>query len=191
MKSGTKNLVIAKTVHFRLRDYAGAHSKEECSGKWKPIFEKNDYFAAGALGPMQVSCIPYIECDQCEARYYMPGFQDWVEDVIAHKLVLNKGLLNKKQLRFLRQYFDLTQEQVADKLGLTGRHYYSRVESENSVRQMSPETQFRLKVLYAKMLGISDADQIYELLDAQDSYAKIMQEDLPKATEIIKRFKAA
>lgn len=111
-----------------------------------------------------------------------------VEELIASKLVLSKGLLDKKQLKFLRQHFDLSQEKLSELLGIGDRFYMSKLESRNSDLQMPADVQFKLKVLYAKMLEINSAESIYSLLDQQDTYIKLAPEDLPPAQEIKKRF---
>ena len=188
MKSGIKKINIRKNSVFRLEDYKDAHQKLDCNGKWGQAFTVNDYYPAGALGPIQLPCIPYIRCSKCEAMLLAPGFQDFIEEVIASNLVLSKGLLDKKQLRFLRQYFDLSQEKLAEQLGVGDRFYMSKYESGSSTQHMPADVQFKLKVLYAKMLGIDSTDSIYGLLEQQDKYTEIAQKDLPLAQEIRRQF---
>lgn len=188
MRSGTKKHTIRKTSIFRIADYKDAHQNRECDGQWHQIFTVKDFYPAGTLGPIPLPCIPYVQCSKCKATYLAPGFQDFIEEVIATRLVLSNGLLDKKQLRFLRQYFDLSQEKLAEKLGVGDRFYMSKYESKGSTQHMPADVQFKLKVLYAKMLGIDSTDSIYSLLDQQDKYTQITPEDLPHAKEIKKQF---
>jgi DNA-binding transcriptional regulator YiaG len=187
MKSG-KGHNIHKLGVFREKDYKDAHQGRDCDGRWVPTFELNEFFPAGALGPIKVSCVPYIKCNKCKATFLAPGFQDFIEEVIASRLVLSKALLDKKQLKFLRQHFDLSQDRLSELLGVGDRFYMSKFESGNSAHQMPADVQFKLKVVYAKMLGIDSTDSIYALLEQLDSYAKITPEDLPRAQEIKKQF---
>jgi len=188
MKSGTKNHMIKKISTFSLEDYKNAHQNPRCTGQWHQIFNINDFYPAGALGPIRVPCIPYIQCEKCKAMFLVPGFQDFIEEVIAMALVLSKGLLDKKQLRFLRQYFDLSQDKLSEHLGVGDRFYMSKLESPSSDLQMSADVQFKLKVVYAKMLGIESTESIYGLLEQQDKYTKINPKDLPPEQDIRKKF---
>lgn len=191
MKSGIKKHTIRKTGTLHMEDYKDAHQNQECTGQWGQIFNLNDFYPAGALGPIRVPCVPYIQCEKCKAMFLVPGFQDFIEEVIATTLVLSKGLLDKKQLKFLRQYFDLSQEKLSEHLGVGDRFYMSKLESEGSDLHMPADVQFKLKVIYAKMLGIDSTESIYGLLEQQDKYTKIVAEDLPREKDIKKQFAVA
>jgi hypothetical protein len=61
------------------------------------------------------------------------------------------------------------------------------MESETSPRHMSPETQLRMKLVFAKMLGVTEVDKIYELNEIDDSKtAQIDPKSFISATELRK-----
>jgi len=185
MRSGKKNHVLEKKVHIHLKDYANAHKDVGCKGKWKIAFQFNTPFSVDALGFVQVPILPFVACESCKSAYIAPGFEEFLEKRIATQLVLNTGLLNKDQIRFLRLAFDLTQDDLAKTLGFADRHYYAKMEAKKSQQSMSPDKQVRLKLYYAKLLGIQDIDQIYEMVQPDENKnAELSPKELVSKAEI-------
>src|ERR1017187_1648812 len=137
------------------RSYERAHANRNCKGSFQLGFTIEAFYSSSALGPIKLPCIPQIMCHQCGAAYTVPGFEEWVEEIIVRNLVLSKEGLNKKQVKFLRQYFEYTQETLAEKIGLAGgKSELSKMETESSPRNMSADTQVRMKLHFAKLLKI-------------------------------------
>lgn len=84
--------------------------------------------------------------------------------------VLNSTTLSKAQLRFLRKFFGLTQAQISEQLRISGKQYV-KCESEKTENvTLSPDKALRLKLYYAELLGIRDAETLYEISrNAEDS----------------------
>ncbi|CAM6000260.1 unnamed protein product [Sphagnum balticum] len=127
------------------------------------ILKTDDLLALGDLGIVKVPFVPYVACDKCGAAFIAPEFQPGLEEHIAKQLVVSPNLLTKPQIRFLRVFFGLTQDDIAKQVGATDRHHYQKMESRKSEIHMSELMQLRLKIGYAEMLKITDAKVLYEL----------------------------
>ena len=152
-----------RMVQIKLEEYSQLHSKRNCGGKFAMILKTDDLLALGDLGIVKVPFVPYVACNKCEAAFIAPEFQPGLEEHIAKQLVVSPNLLTKPQLRFLRVFFGLTQEDVANRIGVTDRHYYQKLESKKSELHMTEYMQLRLKIGYAELLKITDAKVLYEL----------------------------
>lgn len=167
MKSG--NQLWQKTIQRILKEYEDAHVDMNCKGKFEFKEIHNTRFSVGALGPIQAAVLPMIVCESCESAYTFPGFEELVSQVIAKRLILSPEILTKKQIRFLRQHFNLSQESLAKKIGIPDKYTLSKYESESSIRHMEANTQLRMKICYAKMLDIKEAAKIYELVEIDEN----------------------
>jgi DNA-binding XRE family transcriptional regulator len=178
---------------INLDEYTNAHKDLECKGKFKLEVVSNVLLPVGALGPIRIPAVLMAICKTCESAYLVPGFREFLEVMIATQLVLSKDMLSKTQIKFLRQHFDLTQEELAHKIGIPDRHTFSKMESDSSPRTMSLETQIIMKVLFAKMLGIQDIEKVYALVENRDdsAVAEIDPSSLPSVDEVKKLLKAA
>lgn len=195
MGSGNNKVKIEVNLsgHVSLEEYADAHKNLDCKGKFKFEVVNNPHFPIGALGPIRVPAVLMVMCKECETAFLVPGFRESLEMMIATQLVLSKEMLSKPQIKFLRQHFDLTQQELASKIGIPDRHTFSKMESTTSPRTMSLETQIIMKLLFAKMLGIKDAEKLYSLVENRDdnSVAKIDSSALPSEEDLKKLLKAA
>jgi len=189
LKFGTENMNFSFKVN--LRSYERAHVSRKCVGSFRIGFTIDAFYSSSALGPIKLPCIPQVMCHECGAAYTVPGFEEWIEEVIVRHLVLSKEGLNKKQVKFLRQYFGYTQEELAEKIGLAGgKSELSKMETESSMRSMSPDKQVRMKLHFAKLLKIKDADKLFIVNEIDDS--KTVQVDphwFPGKKELEKKFK--
>lgn len=194
MKSGSKLKIEVKSLgKFSIHDYANAHKDWDCMGSFRLRLVHQPVLSIGALGPVKTPAALMVVCKNCEAAYILPEFQETIELAIATQLVLSREMLSKSQIRFLRQYFDLTQEELARKIGLADRHTFSKLESERTSRVMTPETQIIMKLLFAKLLGIKDADKLYSLIEEINDYAvtEINPAELPSEKEVKQLLKAS
>lgn len=162
MKSGKRITLIWKEK-FDSKDYRDAHKNADCNGEFKFKTIQNDVISLGPLGLFNLPVAPYLVCEKCEAAFIAPGFVKGFEKFLAIKMVLSPHLLMKRQLRFLRVHLGLSQQEVADILGATDRQYIQKTESDKYERQLGPDKQVRLKIIYAEMLGIKDLQQIYQI----------------------------
>lgn len=156
-----------------VKDYSDLHLKENCKGKFELGFVTNSFLDSTSLGPIKIPAIPMVRCEKCEAAFIVPGFEEWVEVLIADNLVLSNGVLTKKQLRFLRQFLDLTQDELAKMIGVADRHEIAKMESESSQRQMDLDKQLRAKMIYAKLLDLTDSNKLLELANLVETPIKI------------------
>ena len=129
-----------------------------------------------------------IECNKCGAVQYIPEFTDFLDHIIANNLVTSKGLLNKKQIKFLRQHFDLTQEELGKFLN-TDKYEISKMESLKSTRVMQPEKQVIMKLKFAKLLKIQQAETLYNLAESTDEEIKVKPDWFPKKSDVEKFLK--
>ncbi|MBF0207431.1 MAG: hypothetical protein HQK53_11135 [Oligoflexia bacterium] len=182
MKSGNRGYAFA----LNLNKYENAHQNENCMGKFNLIFSLNGFYDGTALGPIRVGCIPMLECSKCGVAYYLPKFIKILESIIAENLITSKGILNKKQIKFLRQYFDLTQEALGKMLD-TDKYEIAKMESSKYARVMSVEKQIVMKLRFAKLLDIKSAETLYELSEPTDKEVKIVGEWFPKGEEEVKK----
>ena len=163
MKSGKEKERVVK-VNFTLRDYENAHSTKNCKGAFTVAITSNFPFPVDNIGPVMLPFVPTIHCMDCGAAFVVPGFRNFIEGQIARQLVCVSAMLNKRQVRFLRLFFDRTQDQVAQAIGLHGgRHYYNKLESLKSEQALDVDKQIRLKTYYARLLGIEDSSIVYAI----------------------------
>src|SRR5260221_12711373 len=98
--------------------YQKGHTDRNCKGHFEIGFSLNTFYSSSALGPIRLPCLPQVMCHQCGAAYTVPGFEEWVDNIIVRHLVLSKESLDKKQVKFLRQHFGFTQDDLAEKIGV-------------------------------------------------------------------------
>ncbi|MCB9027246.1 MAG: hypothetical protein H6625_13075 [Bdellovibrionaceae bacterium] len=85
-----------------------------------------------------------------------------------------------------------TQEELAHKIHISDRHEFSKHESLKSLKNMSADKQFRLKVLVAKSLGLKETDFIYNLNESdEDNEINFNTENLVSADEVKKILRSA
>lgn len=173
MKSG--NL---KKIKINLKKFEDAHLDSDCNGHFEFGCAINGFYDGTALGPIVVPCLPMVECNKCGAVQYIPEFNEFLDQIIAAKLVSSKGLLNKRQIKFLRQHFGLTQEEFG-KLLSTDKYEISKMESLKSTRVMQPEKQIVMKIKFAKLLKIKRAEVLYDIADPTDEEIKIQPDWFP------------
>lgn len=161
------------SVDINLIEYDDLHSSECKSRKFKDQLIKNSVMNSSTLGPIQMPLIPMLVCSDCGAAFVMPGFEAWVEEMLARGFVAQNGVLSKKQLRFLRQHFELTQEQVATLTGVPDRHEISKMESSTSDRTMDLDKQLRLKLHYAERLHFEDINELFKIATPLDKPIEI------------------
>ncbi len=189
MASGNKMKIEVKLLgHIDLRKYSDAHKDLDCKGKFKLEVVNNPLLPVGALGPIRVPAVLMAVCKDCKTAFLVPGFRESLELMIATQLALSKEMLSKPQIKFLRQHFDLTQEALALKIGIPDRHTFSKMESITSPRTMSLETQVIMKLLFAKILGIKEAEKLYSLVENRDdnAVAEIDSSALPSEEDVKK-----
>jgi DNA-binding XRE family transcriptional regulator len=184
---------VKLTGQIDLKDYENAHRDLECKGQFKLEIIHNPLVPVGALGPLRVPAVLMAVCKKCGSAYLVPGFRHSLELAIATQLVLSHEMLSKSQIKFLRQHFDLTQEELALKIGIPDRHTFSKMESESSPRTMSLETQIIMKLLFANMLGIKDSAKLYSLIEGRDDsrVASIEASALPSEEDVKALLKAS
>ena len=185
MKSGNQKLKV-KNFSFKLSDFDGMHRDRSCKGKFQLTFTTKKRFTIDALGPIAIPIIPLVTCHECRTSYEPPMFREFIETEIAKFLVTSKGMLSKKQIKFLRLFLDRTQEDFAKAIGVANKHDMSKIESENSERSLHADGQVRLKLYCARLLQIKDTEQLYAMADVEDSKVEIpssifpiKKEDLP------------
>jgi DNA-binding XRE family transcriptional regulator len=180
VKSG-KKVVVINEVKINLDDYQDAHLDEKCRGKFKLVAVRDQVLSLGDLGPHKLPVVPYIQCDSCEAAYIAPRFQEGFERFLAVEMILTPKMLTKPHIRFLRNHFGLTQQEVADKLGMSDRQHYYKMESKNFELHMGPDKQVRLKTFYAEKCGIRKAEDIYRINSIEDQPLRITREMIAEA----------
>jgi len=172
MKSGIKKKKIVQfqvTLQGQLswENYQHAHADSDCKGQWGFLTQENVPYNFDSLGIVMLPRAVYVACSSCSATYFVPGFEQFCEMNIAWELIMNRRLLSQQEVRFLRLVFDLTQKDIADFLK-THRTYYAKMESRDSGVALSLSDQVRLKLFYAKRLGLNEPEKIYDLIDIKD-----------------------
>jgi len=180
--------------HFKVNemDYVDAHSDPECKGKWGPHFNLNGVCDWSALGPFRLPCLPYIACSKCKSAFLVPGFREWIEFKIATQFIFSKGLLSKKQIKFLRQSFDLSQERLAKSIGITDKHQMSKIESPKFENiNMGEDKQIRMKIFFAKLIKTKDTDAVLDIISIGDSKVKLDTSKFPSKDDLENTIKIA
>lgn len=192
MKSG--NTIAANfEAHVDFRQFEGMHRDRRCEGQWQLTltFGPATRFTIDVLGPVQVHWIPLITCHTCKTSYELPKFREFIERLIAEHLVRSRESLSKRQIRFLRLFFDQTQEEFASRIGVADKHEMSKIESEQTERTLGADRQVRLRLYCAKLLQIKDLDAIYAVNEIDDSRVVKITPDLfpskDEASETIKK----
>jgi len=185
MKSGSKVVKLKKQT-VNLADFDGMHRDRNCRGKFQLTFTTKKRFTIDTLGAVAIPVIPLVTCHECHTSYEPPMFREFIETEIAKHLVTSRGMLSKKQIKFLRLFFDRTQEDFAKSIGVANKHDMSKIESEKSERSLHADGQVRLKLYCARLLQIKDAEQLYAIADVEDAKVDIpptifplKEEDLP------------
>lgn len=191
MSFGKKKKIEA-TRNFQMEAFNRAHTNSECQGQFRVQFVTPGLFSASILGPIRLPCAPYIACNRCKAAYLMPGFQEFLEKVIAQELVFQNGMLTKLQLKFLRQHFGFTQDEFAKIMDIADRHEVSKFESNQfPTKALSKEKQVIFRLRLAKILHIKNADQIMALAEIDELPVNISQIRMPSRNDIEEKFKKA
>ena len=172
-----------KFLYRNAKGTKGMHRDRACEGKWDVTFTLRSKFTLDAIGPIDVPVIPLVTCHECQTSLEVPGFRSFVENIVARHLVESKQSLDKKQIKFLRLFFDLTQDEFAKNIGLADKHEMSKVESASSSRTLDIDKQVRLKLFSAKQLKIKDTEKLYGINDIDDSKATKITASLFPATE--------
>jgi DNA-binding XRE family transcriptional regulator len=180
MKTSGKTQEYRFNFKINVREFDGMHRDEACKGEWKITITSGPArrFTLDALGPVPVPLIPLVTCHECHTSYEVPKFREFVEEIIARHLVTSKEALTKKQIRFLRLFFNQTQEELASHIGVADRHEMAKMESEKSERTLGADRQVRLKLHCAKLLKLVELNQIFELNDIDDSRSVEISEKL-------------
>lgn len=129
----------------------GLHDDDCDGGKFQLVVEPG-YYTKSALGPIELSHIPFFVCNSCGAKYMAPKFDEWVESSIAERLIFSDFYLTKKEWKFLRHYFGLSQEKVGELLGID-KHEVSKFESRKfPEKNYILSKQVQLKGKYATLM---------------------------------------
>jgi transcriptional regulator with XRE-family HTH domain len=163
MRSGN----IERLDEHRLQEqFADAHAEGKCPGHWHVAVKEAVPYPIEGLGMVTVVNAPFVTCDHCQALYFYPGLEEEIRRSLAERLVNDGNALDKKQLRFLRIVSGLTQQQTADALNMDVKEYNKFESVTNTTRAMSIDRQFRLRVLYARLLRL-DLTKLASLADHQ------------------------
>lgn len=165
MKSGTKGKSILVSKKFSIKldwgkinsDFKDAHQSDACKGEFELVVLKDVPFNAGDLGLTTLPSAPFLKCKKCDAMYFAPKFEEIVNEMLAASLILEPKLLQGKQLRFLRVHASMSQQEIADFLGLTRPHYTVQEKTGG----LSASDQVRLKMLYAEKIGIDKVAELF------------------------------
>lgn len=184
MSTGKKKMNEV-AVEISLSDYNKKHHVHaDCTGSFKVGIVLDSVYSGSALGPVRISAMPVIFCKECEVEYMPPKFADWLDGAIAINLIKSNKMLSKKQIKFLRLNFDLTQDELGEKLDLS-KSDLAKMESEKFERHMSADKQFRMKFLFAKMLEIEKLDDLSgEIVEEKINTEEVM----PSKQEILDTF---
>lgn len=164
--------------------YSNLHSDPNCDGKFEASVTFNAIFSDFALGPVKINFAPMAVCHKCQSGFIIPEFRTWLEKRLCDVLLFSEGSLTKKQIKFLRQFLNFTQQELSEKLGIADRHELSKMESKKSTRVMPEDKQLRLRLLVAKHMGISDSEQLYRINEnLADSEVKISTDELVSKEE--------
>jgi len=146
--------------------FADAHADPNCSGCWSIVIKESVPYQVESLGMMTLVKAPFVVCDRCHSLYFYPGTETAIRQGLAARLINDGHALDKKQLRFLRLVSGLTQQQAAEALNIDVKEYNKFESITNTTRQLSIDRQFRLRVIYARLLGL-DLNQLASLADHQ------------------------
>lgn len=162
---GKKNQI---SIKINLSSYNRTHHlKPKCTGEFSVVLLENYIYTESVLGPIKLELAPAILCKKCGAEYLAPTFPKWLEREISKRIILSRGLLSKKQIKFLRLDFNFTQEELGKSLGLR-KEQVAKMESESYQDHMSPDKQFRLKFHLAKILELKDFTKLHEEIDESE-----------------------
>ena len=81
MTFGLDDISIKTT--FRLSDFNDKHSDMECNGRFEIVKKIDVPYKVDSLGIAILPVAPFVFCSKCEATYFLPGFEDFLEKVIA------------------------------------------------------------------------------------------------------------
>jgi len=162
-----------------------AHTDRDCKGEFTFNVYRNVPSPIGALGDITLPAVPMYVCPDCEATYIDPSFRERAEKICAIALITSKALLGGNQLKFLRQYFDLSQEDFGGKVGID-KFTVSRIES--GARQMDPYKQVVLKMKLAKIVGYDDLNELLKIADIDDTRIAEINRTLFPSEKDLKNF---
>lgn len=129
----------------------GLHD-DGCGGRRFELVVEPGYYTKSALGPIELSHIPFFVCSKCGAKYMAPKFDEWIESSIAERLVFSDFYLTKKEWKFLRHYFGLSQAEVGRLIGVD-KHEISKFESRKfPEKNYTLPRQVQLKGKYATLM---------------------------------------
>ena len=89
---------------------------------------KKKYKESG-LDNVTLNGVSYSKCDKCGEEYYGYGDLGKLHATIARLLIIKRGVLSGKEVRFLRTYLGLSTSFFAKLTGYTVEHI-SRIEME-------------------------------------------------------------
>lgn len=175
-------------TYFLSKDYEDAHLEEGCTGAFEYREIKDGILTLDAIGPVRLPFVPMAVCEKCHAAYEVNGFRAFVEGAIANSLVTSSAKLNKKQIRFLRLFLDMTQGEFAELIGVANRFEISKMESESSERELDADKQKILKIQCMRRLEIKDSEKIYGAIGTLDERSLSNDETIVSESDIRKNF---
>lgn len=186
MKSGN-TVEMQFNGQVNLKSFEGMHRDPKCKGEWQLTITTGPSvrFTIDVLGPVQLAWVPLATCHTCHTSYELPNFRRTIEKTIAEHLVKSQESLSKRQIKFLRLFFEQTQEEFAAKIGVADKHEMSKIESEQCDRSLGPDRQVRLRLYCSKLLNIQDVASVYSVNEIDDSrVVKITPDIFPSESEV-------
>lgn len=112
------------------------------------------------------------KCDQCGEEYYGFGDQEQLHSLISRALIFKKGILNGKELRFLRTFLGLSGAMFAARVAVS-KETISRFETGS--RPISKTFDILVKSLVANKLPDRDYDFHDHWLNQQGKNFKLIE----------------
>ncbi len=130
------------------------HTDHECDGTWEVCNVDTPYSVDTGMAVM-IKNAPMVKCNKCGATYFQEGFEEKFLKEFSTRLVTSKRPLYKQEIRFLRSFAGLTQDQTSKELGVSSTDI-SKYESTTAQkeRNMSNGLMVQFKLLIAGKLGI-------------------------------------
>jgi transcriptional regulator with XRE-family HTH domain len=164
MQTGKEKLHrVQHEFNISPKEFERSHLDHECKGRFKVVVKTNIVIPIDGLGPTLVPWSFIVHCDKCQATFIPDAFMRFLDEKLSVHLILQKGVLTKDQIRFLRLAANVTQEQVADACGATDKSHYLKMESKKYEPTMHENMQVRLKMFYAERWSIKDPKKLWGL----------------------------
>ena len=138
------------------------HRDENCKGDWVLVEKNNVPYRMDSGILVILNHAPFVKCNKCAATFFAQGYEQWLKQLIAKMLLAQDGLLDKAELRFLRNIVGKTQKEMAGYLGWNVDEY-TKFESENSDRKLNLDRNARIKMIFADLLDIKDPELLRKL----------------------------